>query len=70
MGITKTQPASPEALLTTQEAAAMLGLSPGTLEVWRCLGRYNVPYIRLGRAIRYDRAALQQWIASRAVNTR
>jgi hypothetical protein len=47
------------ALLTPTEAAEYLGVSPDTLNVWRCVGRYSLPYqgrlarpiqeIRLGR---------------------
>ncbi len=41
------------ALLTTGEAAAALGLKPETLANWRTYGRYDLPYIRSGRLIRY-----------------
>lgn len=40
-------------LLTTEEAAARMGLRPQTLCVWRTAGRYNLPYVRCGRLIRY-----------------
>lgn len=58
----------PERMLTTKEAAAMLGLSPATLEAWRCSGRVRLPFLRLGRSVKYrlsdlyaylDRAAAQ-----------
>lgn len=57
--------ATPEKKLTTEEAAALLGVLPETLASWRCLGRYNLPYIKVGRAVRYDRRDIDAWLASR-----
>jgi excisionase family DNA binding protein len=51
--------------LTTAETAALLRCSPQTLEVDRCRRRWRVPFIRIGRSIRYDRAAVLQWLANR-----
>ena len=52
-------------VLTTQQAADVLGLRPGTLEVWRWKGT-GPPHIRLSkRAVRYRRADLDVWLASR-----
>ena len=41
------------ALLNEREAAAVLTLKPATLTNWRHTGRYGLPYIRAGKAIRY-----------------
>ena len=49
-------------LLTTEAAAELLGLKRQTLDTWRCLGRYNLPYVRLGRTIRYRRADLERFV--------
>jgi excisionase family DNA binding protein len=54
-------------LLTTQEAADFLGISPGSLEVWRSTKRYAIPYIKCGRLVRYRRSDLEAWLASRTV---
>ena len=43
----------PTALLDTASTAAALGLKPETLANWRTYGRYDLPYIRSGRLIRY-----------------
>jgi excisionase family DNA binding protein len=40
-------------LLTTQQAAELLTVSAHTLAVWRCVQRYELPYIKVGRSIRY-----------------
>jgi len=54
-------------LLTTIEAAEFLGTTVGTMEVWRCSKRYQIPYIKVGRLVRYRRSDLEQWLASRTV---
>lgn len=58
-------------LLTEKQAAEFLGLSAGTLRVSRCTGpipgRIFVPFIRMGRAIRYDEALLREWLTARVV---
>jgi excisionase family DNA binding protein len=54
-------------LLTTPEAASVLGTSPQTLEVWRCTKRYPLAYVKIGRSVRYRKSALLAFIASRTV---
>lgn len=53
----------------TKEAAAHLGLSHGTLEVWRCLGK-GPRYRKHGRRVLYDIADLQQYSDAHIVETR
>jgi excisionase family DNA binding protein len=49
-------------LLTTDEAAQLLGLSRRTLEDWR-LKRSGPPYHRISRSIvRYRRSDLLDWL--------
>jgi excisionase family DNA binding protein len=55
-------------LLTPQEAAAELGVSPGTLSIWRCAKRYPLKYIRVGSRIRYRLRDIEQFLESRVVN--
>lgn len=56
-------------LLTTQNAAERLGLSPRTLEALRVRGG-GPSYLKLGRLVRYEPAALEAWIdARRLVST-
>jgi excisionase family DNA binding protein len=54
-------------LLTTAEAAKVLGLSTGTLTIWRCVKRYPLPYVRVGRNIRYRAADLEHFLDSRTM---
>jgi len=59
--VTKRTPA----LIDEKEAAAILAVTPGTLSVWRSTGRYNVPFVKVGRCVRYSRIALEEWLESR-----
>lgn len=52
-------------LLSEQEAAELLTVSPGTLSVWRSTGRYNLPFLKVGRMVRYRRADLIAWLEAR-----
>jgi len=54
--------------LRTREAASYLGVSPGTLEVWRCKGR-GPRYSKLGKVVVYDPADLDTFRESRKVFT-
>jgi excisionase family DNA binding protein len=55
-------------LLTEQQAAEFLGVSAGTLSVWRCTKRYPLPYVKCGRLVRYRRSDLEAWVDSRTVS--
>lgn len=55
-------------LLSTDEAAETLGVTARTLEVWRCTKRHQIPFLKIGRLIRYRRGDLERWLNSRLVN--
>ena len=46
-------------------AADMLAVSPRTLQSWRVTGE-GPTFFKLGRAVRYRRADLSDWIAASA----
>jgi len=52
-------------LLTPPEAAAHIGVTENTLSVWRCVGRYEIPFVKVGRLVRYKRTDLEAWIEKR-----
>jgi hypothetical protein len=54
-------------LVDEKLAAEILGVTPGTLSVWRCTRRYPLPYIKVGRAVRYRLGDLDKFLASRTV---
>lgn len=56
-------------LLTAREAADYLGVQVQTLAVWRSRNkRQNLPFVRVGKAIRYRLADLERWIDERTVS--
>ncbi len=55
-------------LLTTEQAAELMLVAPGTLVVWRCTGRYALPYVRVGRLIRYRAEDVAAFIENQRVN--
>jgi len=54
-------------LLTTDEAAQILNIKPNTLTYWRCVKRYSLPYIKVGKSCRYRRSDIDAFIESRTV---
>ncbi len=52
-------------LIDEREAAALLATTAGTLAVWRSTGRYGLPFIKVGRLVRYRRADLLAWLDAR-----
>lgn len=54
-------------LFNTEQAADYLGLKPHTLELWRHAKRYDVPYVKIGKNVRYLKSDLDDWLASRRV---
>jgi hypothetical protein len=53
--------------MTESQAAAYLRLRPLTLANWRTTKRYALPYVRVGRLIRYRLKDLEAFISSRTV---
>lgn len=49
-------------LLSRNEAAKYLGVSKGTLEVWACTKRYQLPFIKIGRLVKYRLSDLNKFI--------
>lgn len=56
-------------MLTTAEAAEMLGIQPQTLNLWRCTGRHGLPFVRVGRSIRYRVSDLTAWLDGRTATS-
>ena len=53
-----------DSMLDTTEAARYTGLKKSTLDQWRSRGE-GPKFVKLGRAVRYRRADLDEWIDSR-----
>jgi len=56
-------------LLDEKQAAKYLTVSPGTLSVWRRVGRYSLPFVKVGRTVRYRLSDVDTWLDARARNT-
>jgi excisionase family DNA binding protein len=52
-------------LLSRREAAAYLGIAENTLAIWKCQHRYDLPYVKVGRLVRYRKIDLDAFIAKR-----
>ncbi len=55
-------------LLSPKQVEEEYGIPVGTQAVWRCTKRYAIPYLKLGRLVRYNRAAIETWLESRTIN--
>lgn len=55
-------------LLTREQAAQYLGVTPNTLAVWACTHRYPLPFVKIGRLVKYRRADLEAFILRQTMN--
>lgn len=55
---------SPTDLLTPDQVASALGLSLRTLAAWRSSRRGGLPWVKVGRLVRYRRQDLTAWLES------
>lgn len=58
---------NPNQLLTEAETSELVGVSQQTLGIWRCTGRYRLPFVKIGRLVRYRRRDVDEWLESRTV---
>ncbi|HTN32266.1 MAG TPA: helix-turn-helix domain-containing protein [Pseudomonas sp.] len=64
------QPAAHSAdLWTPQQAAQALGVSARTLAAWRSTGRQDLPFVKVGRLVRYRALDVADWLQSRLSQT-
>ncbi len=65
----KEPPANPAPkVMTSPQAAEYLGINPQTLALWRCTGRYPLPFVKVGRRVVYHKADLDKFIHDRTFN--
>jgi excisionase family DNA binding protein len=60
-----TTAANADPLLTQEQVAQRLGIKPATLQIWRVTGRYNLPFVKCGRLVRYREADVRAFIDRR-----
>jgi len=64
--VTQEKPKAKDKFLNPPEAADFLTVQPQTLAKWRMDGR-NLPYIKVGRSVRYKLSDLQAFIEKQTV---
>lgn len=63
-------PVKLDPLLTPEQTGVKLGgISPKTLNVWRCTGRYDLPFIKVGNRVRYRASDVETFIQRRTRST-
>lgn len=64
--MTTTKPPISQTHLSEGEVAALLGINQRTLQTWR-LQRRELPYVRIGKLVRYERSAIAAYLNRRTV---
>jgi excisionase family DNA binding protein len=49
-------------LLTPEEVADLFDVSPQTLASWRTTGRYDLPFLKIGRLVRYRASDVEEFL--------
>ena len=62
---TQTESSCPDRLLTTAEVSDILGVTEGTLMAWRSTSRYPLPFVKVGRLVKYRSQDIQEFIKQR-----
>ncbi len=61
-------PKSPPVNVDDKQAAQVLDVKPSTLAVWRSTGRYRLPYLKVGRLVKYRISDLADFLARRTAH--
>ncbi|MBD9672993.1 helix-turn-helix domain-containing protein [Pseudomonas sp. PDM21] len=61
-------PKNPPVSVVDKQAAEVLDVKPTTLAVWRSTGRYCLPYLKVGRLVKYRISDLAEFLARRTAN--
>ncbi len=59
-----------EPLLKPEQVAQRLAIAESTLNVWRCTGRQQLPFIKLGSSVRYRASDVDAFVESRLHDAR
>lgn len=58
---------SDSTLLDDRTAAGLLSVKPTTLQVWRSTNRVSLPFVKVGRLVRYKAGDIRAFIEQRTV---
>jgi predicted site-specific integrase-resolvase len=56
---------SEDELLAPSLTAKILNVAVGTLAVWRCTGRYDLPFYKVGKSVKYRRSDVERFLRVR-----
>jgi hypothetical protein len=54
-------------ILPNAIAAEYIGITPHTLNVWRCNKRFDIPYIKVGSSVKYRKSSLDNFLLQQTV---
>ena len=57
-----------EKLLTAKQVSEILEVKPKTVYEW--VGKKEIPYVKIGRLVRFKKSEVFQWIESRTIRPR
>lgn len=43
-------------------AARLINTKPSTLQKWRCTGENNIPFVKIGRSVKYRTSDLREYV--------
>ena len=49
-------------MFSNSEAASYIGVKPNTLAIWRCTKRYDIPYLKIGKLVKYRKSDLDLFL--------
>ncbi len=61
-------PKNPPVNVDGEQASEVLSVKESTLAVWRSTGRYNLPYLKVGRLVKYRISDLAEFLARRTTH--
>jgi hypothetical protein len=67
MHMIKTTLAPTVELWSTETLAEHLSVSASLIEKARCTGSLDIPFIRIGRVVRYPASSVSEWISQKLV---
>jgi excisionase family DNA binding protein len=62
------QEAKARELLTPDDVARLIGCGTQTLAAWRCTRRVPLPFVKIGRLVRYRRVDVETFLDARTVS--
>lgn len=51
-----------DVLATPTEASTLIKINAGTLQKWRSTGENNIPFVKIGRSVRYRVTDLKAYV--------